>query len=263
MAGLPWFKVWSRVVGHPKIQWLERELKLKDGLGVAVRLWAWTADYAPDGEIPEAEAPTVAKFARGDATKAKPSVVLDALTRVGLLEPVPGGFRVHDWDEMQTAHVDAEEKRRAQAAVRQARYRERHGNALRSALRDGEVTGQIREEGDQREKEKRESAIVSVSQPLPRGGLRLAGEEQDSPPLDSLALFRSELAERLGLEKMLDVGRDRDGILRVFHKHLAAVGETCLLNDCAKLAQRSETGTPTSLAWFVPWLERLPMGGVQ
>lgn len=144
MAGLPWIKVWTRVTGHPKIQWLEREMGLRDGLGVVVRLWCWTADYTPDGEIPESEAIAAVKFARGEANRKPPAVWLAAFQTVGLLDRTPNGYRVHDWEEMQTKHVEAEEKRRALAAERQARYRDRHGvtvrNGSRNASRDGDVT---------------------------------------------------------------------------------------------------------------------------
>jgi len=151
MAGLPWIKVWTRVTGHPKIQRLERAMRIKDALGVVVRLWAWTADYAPGGDIPEAEIGTAARFARGDASRLPVPDVLSALISVGLLDRIPEGYRVHDWQDMQTVHVEAEEKRRAQAAERQRAYRARHGpvtprNAPRNALPGVTVTGEIETE---------------------------------------------------------------------------------------------------------------------
>lgn len=154
MAGLPWIKVWTRVTGHPKVQRLERELGIKDALGVVVRLWAWTADYAPDGEIPTAEGVVAARFARGEATRR--GDVLDALVVVGFLDQTPTGYRVHDWDEMQTRHVEAEERRRTLGAKRQAEYRKRHGvtqgDASRNASRNGDVTpsnaGRVEGEGE-------------------------------------------------------------------------------------------------------------------
>jgi hypothetical protein len=143
MAGLPWIKVWTRVTGHPKVQRLERELGVRDALGIVVRLWCWTADYAPGGTVSEGEALTAARAARGDATKASPSTVLDALREAGLIDRTPDGYRVHDWDEMQVRHLEAEEKRRAQARERQAAYRARHGittkvtpNGMRNVTRD-------------------------------------------------------------------------------------------------------------------------------
>lgn len=163
MAGLPWIKVWTRVTGHPKVQWLEKELRLKDGLGVVVRLWCWTADYAPGGEIPESEVVAAAKFARGEACRTALDGVIEALVTVGLLDRVPGGFRVHDWNDMQTTHVEAEEKRRSQAAERQRNWRARNGvttrNGLRNALPNGDS---VTEKETEREKETETDHVVSL-----------------------------------------------------------------------------------------------------
>jgi hypothetical protein len=163
MAGLPWIKVWTRVTGHPKVQRLEKELGIKDALGVVVRLWAWTADYAPEGDVPEGEGLAAAKFARGDATRRAAPDVLVALVEVGLLDRTPDGYRVHDWHDMQTVHVDAEEKRKAQAAERQRNWRVRHGvttrNGLRNALPNGDSVTEIEKE---REIEKETEKLCSV-----------------------------------------------------------------------------------------------------
>ena len=158
MAGLPWIKVWTAVPSHPKVQRLERELGLKDGLGVVIRLWCWTADYAPDGDFPEEDGHPAARAARGEATRRTLDAVLESLVNVGLLDRIPGGYRVHDWHDMQTVHVEAEAKRRAQAAERQRAWRERHGvttrNGLRNALRNGDsVTEKEREKERERETE--------------------------------------------------------------------------------------------------------------
>lgn len=182
MAGLPWIKVWTVVALHPKVQRLEKELRLKDALGVVVRLWCWTADYAPEGEIPESDAPTAAKFARGEACRTRPADMLSAFLAVGLLDHVPGGYRVHDWHEMQTKHVEAEEKRRDQAAERQRRFREkeearrsaeRDSNApvTRDVTRDVTVTSVTREEGEEDKREKKishaRSPQITVAPPEP------------------------------------------------------------------------------------------------
>lgn len=76
---------------------------------------------------------------------------------------------------------------------------------------------------------------------------------------DSLVVFRSRLAERLGLPKMVEVGKDQDQVLEVFHRQLQVVGEEQLLEECVELAAKSKNGTPASLKWFVGWLERFPL----
>jgi hypothetical protein len=82
--------------------------------------------------------------------------------------------------------------------------------------------------------------------------VRLAGGEDED-----LGSFRRALASRLGVGSV-SVGRDRVRILAAFRSQLAMVGEESLLDECSDLARKSTTGVPTSLAWFVPWLERLP-----
>lgn len=241
MAGLPWLKVWTVVANHPKVQRLEKELRVKDGLGVVVRLWCWTADYCPGGDIPESDATAAAKFARGDTCRTPFAVMLEAFVTVGLLDRTPTGFRVHDWHDMQTVHVEAEEKRRAQAAERQRNWRERHGvttrNGLRNALPNGDSVTEI-------EKEK-EIEIQPASQERPAGGDEWLGE------------FRQKLATRLGLDA-LDIGKDKSSVLAFFRTQIATVGEDTVLADCVESARLSTSGVPSSLAFFVGWLKRLP-----
>lgn len=164
MSGLPWIKVWTAIGSHPKVQRLERELRVKDALGVVIRLWCWTADYAPTGDIPTADLAAAAKAARGDACRVPPADIINALVVAGFLDPTDLGARVHDWHEMQTVHVDADEKRKAAAAERQARYRARHGNASRNASRNAEG---VTEKEKESEKEKLPKAANAVSVQLP------------------------------------------------------------------------------------------------
>lgn len=95
--------------------------------------------------------------------------------------------------------------------------------------------------------------IAEASQPEAED--RLAGGVNGS----ALILFRSALAERLDLPKAIAVGKDPDRVVEFFRQQIATVGEECVLNDCVQVAKRSQSGTPSSLSWFVGWLERLPM----
>lgn len=158
MAGLPWIKVWTVVGQHPKVQRLEGELGIKDALGVVVRLWCWTADYCPDGEIPTDHAESAARAARGDATRRPVGSVIDALSGCGFLDRTPTGFRVHDWHDMQTTHVERVEKQREQARERQARHRAaRNAPVTRDVTRDGHAAVTGSNAGDKsREEESRE-----------------------------------------------------------------------------------------------------------
>jgi hypothetical protein len=123
MAGLPWIKVWTAIATHPKVQRLEKDLGIPDALGLVIRLWCWTADYHPDGEIPASDSPAMTRFVICDLGLGSDADVTLACVTCGLLDPIPGGFRVHDWHEMQTSHVEAVERRRLQARERQARFR--------------------------------------------------------------------------------------------------------------------------------------------
>lgn len=91
--------------------------------------------------------------------------------------------------------------------------------------------------------------------PSPASHRGPAGEVNGS----ALVLFRSALAERLGLPRMLDVGRNPEAVIAFFEAQLAAVGEQSLLADCEAAAARSTSGTPSTLSWFVGWLNRLPV----
>lgn len=152
MSGLPWIKVWTAIGDHPKVQRLERELRIKDALGVVIRLWCWTADYAPTGDIPTSDLAAAAKAARGEACRMPAPDIIDALVVAGLLDPTDLGARVHDWHEMQTVHVEAEEKRRTQARERQAKHRAKHGV---THLRNRDVTRDVtRDSVTEKEKER-------------------------------------------------------------------------------------------------------------
>jgi hypothetical protein len=179
MSGLPWIKVWTAIGNHPKVQRLEKELGVRDALGIVIRLWCWTADYCPGGDIPAGDGDAAARAARGDACRKTPKVMLQALVTAGLIDKTPLGFRVHDWDEMQVRHVEEEEKRREQARDRKARQRARETvTVTRDVTRDmgdesREVTRQIREDQD-----KTETPTV-----LPMPARRRAGEAGKLGPL--------------------------------------------------------------------------------
>ena len=135
MSGLPWIKVWTLVARHPKVQRLEKETGLRDALGHVIRLWCWTADFAPDGYISHEQADAMLTFSRAGTPVAKQKLCHGFVT-AGMLDPVPTGYRVHDWHDMQTTHVDAEEKKKLQARERQAKHRARNAQVTRDVTRD-------------------------------------------------------------------------------------------------------------------------------
>ena len=148
---LPWFKVTHALVHHPKAAALEAMIPL-DPVGVVIRLWAWTAAYAPEGFIPAGRIDHAAQAAIAGGTPEEYVTVTAAVTALvssGFLDPVEGGYEVHDWDEMQGAHATAAEKNRE----KQRRFRERNRNSNRP--RNGYVTDPVTTLEEKRGEEKR------------------------------------------------------------------------------------------------------------
>jgi hypothetical protein len=106
------------------------------------------------------------------------------------------------------------------------------------------------------------SQPASPPTPQPSADAGLAGDESEGEGGDML-LLRSTLAEHLGLPQALEVGGDRGSVLAFFRQQIDAVGEDVVIADCLAVAAKSTTGTPSSLAWFVGWLGRLPLRSVQ
>jgi hypothetical protein len=170
MSGLPWIKVWTALPNHPKVQRLERALGVEDALGIVIRLWCWTASYAPEGDIAAADSEAMVRAALGNVTRN--ATVTEALVTAGILDPIPGGWRVHDWHEAQTVHVEAEEKRRAQARERQARFRSKRSvtegrDVTRDVTRDS-VTEKEKEKETEKEKKDPPAPVVAVHADDPR-----------------------------------------------------------------------------------------------
>jgi len=259
MAGLPWIKVWTAVRDHPKVQRLERELGVKDGLGVVVRLWCWTADYHPGGDIPAADGPTVAKSARGDASKRSATDVLSTLVSSGLLDPIPDGYRVHDWQDMQIVHLEAEEKRKARARDRQAAYRARHGigvtvtpGGMRDVTRD--VTCDVtRDTVTEKEKEK-EIKIPSPARlrSTPAGG---RGETGGLGPLGSQLVAEVEAGIGHGLVPA------RNGQAEELERQVTAMGGVAEAKAFLASTCRQRSTEPQSVAWLVKVLAGVASSG--
>ena len=160
MAGLPWIKVWTVIGDHPKIQRLEKSLGVADALGVVVRMWCWVAEYHPDGEVPKEHVGTLARVARG-RLRCSPERVEAALSECGFLDTCVSPdtlVRVHDWADMQVAHLDAIERKRAQSRERQARHRAKRNADGVTVTRD--VT---RDSVTERERESERESYVGGS----------------------------------------------------------------------------------------------------
>ena len=86
----------------------------------------------------------------------------------------------------------------------------------------------------------------------PTGTVNAVASDED------IRRIQSDLAGWLGLET-LGLGKNPERTVAVFRKHIASQGYECVLSDCKEAAQRSARGKPSSLAFFVGWLENLPV----
>lgn len=149
--------LYSRVYGS--ITWHAKALAAGDAaLGVWVRLLGHCAQHLTDGRIPTAIAVAVGASSPG---------AIEALARVGLLEPVEGGYQMHDYLDHNASKADIEAARdaarerkaksRSAAKTMQSRVTSRVTGTVTSRVTDG-VSHGVRPflEEDEEEKEKEE-----------------------------------------------------------------------------------------------------------
>jgi hypothetical protein len=75
--------------------------------------------------------------------------------------------------------------------------------------------------------------------------------------------LRTQLGLGLRLDGPLGIGTtrsmDEDAVVAFFEAEITDAGfEEDVAKECCDLAQKSTTGTPTTLAWFIGWLQKLP-----
>lgn len=148
---LPWFKVATSIVGHPKLLDLSVRVPGVDPVGLVVRLWAWVAAYYPDGEIPVRMEPALAASVTGNGYgNVTGNEVVTALVDSGLLERTKNMLRVHDWDVEQGAHAKSSERNKAKQQAYRDRNRLRNGNGVTGVTSSEERRGEeSRREEDQ------------------------------------------------------------------------------------------------------------------
>lgn len=234
MAGLPWIKVWTELPNHPKVQRLERLLGTSDALGIVIRLWCWTAAYHPSGEFPEEDMEAAGKAAKGPAAISHARVTQACVTS-GLIDKIPTGYRVHDWAEMQTVHVEASERRKAQARERQRKHRSEARDSGVTVTRD--VT---RDSVTETEKEtEKEKETQQQRPPLPsKAGLKAQQYPLTTQLLDLLNAEGFPLSYPKQLAKEVEAALSTLGV-----ESLAAE----LLPD---LAEQARVDPVTSLGWY-------------
>jgi hypothetical protein len=248
---------------------------LEDGLGLLTRLWCWAATYYPEGEFPSDATGAMEKCVAANLTvtysrhqmgieSGGPPVtgsVTHALVTCGWLDELAHGerYRIHAWDEYQSAHADKAEREKEQSRERVRRFRNRKRtnvlalpcNVTETVTGNGETGEREREREKERERKKDPPCASQSEQNGPAGSS------------DNLLAFRTSLAAALGIPGPIKVAKREEAqrVAEFFEAQLASVPASALVADCVELARRSTTGTPSSLAWFKPWIECLPVPG--
>jgi hypothetical protein len=144
-----WVKLDDQYPNHPKVVQV-------GPLGMALHVAAtcYAAQYLTDGFVPVAQMSKLINLegisvcnavSNGVSHSVTYKEITDELTMVGLLEVVPGGFKVHDY-LMYNPPADKVKAERAENAARQAAWRGAHpekkaDNAVTNGVTNGHVTG--------------------------------------------------------------------------------------------------------------------------
>jgi hypothetical protein len=132
MAGLPWFKVYSNIVGHPKTRALEEATSNPEALAYIVRLLSWFNEYAPSGRADGARSARAAE--RACEWRGADGALVAALVETGWLERDGDVLVMHDWDEMQGSHIAKAKKDADRKKLHRLQSRE-GADGARSALK--------------------------------------------------------------------------------------------------------------------------------
>lgn len=114
---MSWFKLDDGWASHPKVQAASKDARLA---WIAIGLHC--ARHATDGFVTRKEAELCA-----NSIGTRPKLALDSLETVGLLDPVDGGYQIHNWSRYQPSRADVVAAREARrAAAREANHRRWH-----------------------------------------------------------------------------------------------------------------------------------------
>jgi uncharacterized protein YdaU (DUF1376 family) len=244
MAGfeLPWFKVYAAEVLSDEnvIGWSMEER----GAWFTLLCHQWR-----EGSIP-ADLDRIASLLRMDADAMRPQC--DRIWRriADRFVPHPDlpGRLVSPRMEMEREEALEQAAKKSESAKKAATSRWSKGNRPHATA--------MRPHSDRNAPAMRPHAIQIQPSPEPeqsQPAIGLAGEER------RLLVFRETLGERLKLPEPVGIGKDPDSVIAFFQTQREAVGDDALLTECCDLAAKSTTGVPTTLAWFVGWLKKLPV----
>lgn len=118
---LPWFKVYVGTPDHAKVAALMHELGEPLADAYVLRLWDFCGAKYPDGRI-QGRSPTFL-LERALRWHGEPGRLVQAMIVVGLLDHDGDGYLVHDWEEIQSAHVAKVQRDRAKPPGRERKKR--------------------------------------------------------------------------------------------------------------------------------------------
>ncbi len=157
---MPWIPSDLDINTNPKTKRLTRRLgiTLPTAVGHLHLLWHWCMRHAVNGDITKVDQEDIAEVMMWPG---EPQKLVDTLCEVGFIDVSsrPDGsiesLRIHDWHH----YAGKYERQRSHNAQRQARYRNseqketsQEGDVVTSPLRNGDITGQRREEESTGEK---------------------------------------------------------------------------------------------------------------
>ena len=125
---VPWFRVESSMVSHPKVYRLAELLKISSAAakpnviaaGMLIGLWSWAAQNAADGDLTDVPISAIAEAA---GWQKKPQVFVDALVEARLADKENGELWLHDWINYAELLAEQERKKKADTSERVRKHR--------------------------------------------------------------------------------------------------------------------------------------------
>ncbi|MBC8529730.1 hypothetical protein H8699_09845 [Christensenellaceae bacterium NSJ-44] len=205
---MAWIELHDNLPDHPKTLAVARALDMDKDMvvGKLCRLWTWCLANREDGLLALEDGETLCEVMRftGGAKKLMQALCTPPKGgEAGFIEPTPGGYRLHGWEERTSLLMETRARKRAQTMERTRRYRERRKEQASQGGGDGDAVGDaaVTRHGDAG----CDAAVTQCdaptepnptepypTEPNPLGGIpprevRGKGREQEGPPAGACA----------------------------------------------------------------------------
>jgi hypothetical protein len=194
-----WIESHQALGHHPKTLRLATELKcsVPAAVGYVHFLWWWALDYAPDGVVPAAEQPLVARACEWSG---KAERFWAGLVEARFVDRVDGGLQIHDWLDYAGRLITQ------RAANRSRSERTRNANRSRSVREDqpgrsGATVPTVPDQPDRTVPDLPETSLSGSKKLNPAGPAR-PGPAPGAPARENGATDPTLLAEHLRLLAM-------------------------------------------------------------